>query len=1016
MPSSSSMIGAVMKRRRKIGPDAQAVGLATTEPTLGSDSERSSLNRPSLTTIEDEATITNTIPKANWLSRFRPTFKTTRSGHVINVGRDYNATFNTYNDGTSSEVKAVADTNTRVKGIQNDQKSDRIKTWMKAPDTSINYNAAQKLHQGDIGSWFTSCHEFITWKQQGSVLWLHGKQGYSSLAIKEVEAECVGAICYAYFFFDGRDSSELSRHESLIRSLIMQFSAQCDGIPLALDELYTVKCRNGFDQPSIASLEKTLRLIIGSLRSAYIIVDALDECGELHELLQWISNITSGSETSSQLHFMVISRPEPDIKRGLESLKNLTTVSVADRRAADEIRRYIDTRLSKDSKWSEDINQTIREGLVGGADGMLRWVALQYDDLMRCVSRRELEDQLKSLPRGLNETYEKILARSSRPDDLKRFLQLLACAWRPLTVEEIAEAVVVTSSPNDLDDVPACDFSRRYGNSDDVLNTCYGLVTEVKGFVKLAHFSVKEFISSDEIKNGAARFFYTNESLSHSASARICLVYLLQFDKPESVTEDDIESLPLTEYAARWFDFHVRSTQAVDTEPNQQLLQRLFGSVPNYALTNWAQLRDTYIAFDGRIDLGKVVELANGSAPLYYASILGLTQVVPHLIYQGADPNVPSGPEGTALQGAAYHGQFEVSKLLLRLGADININVGKHGTVLQAAPWAGSAEIVKLLLEKGADPNIGGGQYGSTLLAALCAKSAEIVALLLENGADLNVGEGQYESALHVASRLGSAEIITLLLEKGADPNIGGGEFGSALQAASWAGSAEIVTLLLEKGADPNIRGGPYGCALQGASFHGSAEIVTLLLEKGADPNSGGGEYGCALQAASAMESAKIVTLLLEKGADPNSGGGEFGSALQAASWAGSAEIVTLLLDRGANVNAEGGQYGTALQAASAVRSAETVKVLLEWNADVNIVGGRYGTALQAASYSGDDEIVKLLLQNGADVNAEGGKHGTAIRAAREDNWQQGKTEAEVDVIVTLLKEHGAVETDTASQ
>ena len=108
-------------------------------------------------------------------------------------------------------------------------------------------------------------------------------------------------------------------------------------------------------------------------------------------------------------------------------------------------------------------------------------MALQYDELMRCVSRREPEDQLKSLPRGLNKTYENILARSSRPNDLKRFLQLLACAGRPLTVEELAEAVIVTSSPNGSDGI---DLARRYDHPNDVLSICYGLVTEVNGTMK----------------------------------------------------------------------------------------------------------------------------------------------------------------------------------------------------------------------------------------------------------------------------------------------------------------------------------------------------------------------------------------------------------------------------------------------------------------------------------------------------------------------------------------------------
>ncbi|KAF7980709.1 hypothetical protein HWV62_37173 [Athelia sp. TMB] len=966
------------------------------------------VDRPS-PMIVDEAEVANTIHEANRIFGNEPTFRTENSENVFNIARDYNYIDQSiiYNDGaggafffhradnsflkqhhlsgTRAEVTAAVDTNARVKGIQDDQKNDRIKTWMKAPDTSLNYKAALDTHQGGTGSWFTSCPEFVTWKQEGSVLWLQGKRGCSSLAIKDVKTVCAGAVSYAYFFFDGRDGSELSRHESLIRSLIIQFSAQCDGIPLALDELYAHECRNGLDQPSIASLERTLQLIVNSFDAAYIIVDALDECDEQRKLLQWIRS-SMASKTSGQLHLLVISRPEPDIKSGLAPLNGLIVVSVANQRAAGEIRRYIEARLSEESRWVNDsgAREMIVEGLVGRADGMLRWVALQYDDLMRCRSKQALKKQLESLPHGLNETYEKILARTSPLDvsDLKLFLQLLACASRPLKLTEIAEAVVVTSSPGGSDDMPFCDLARRYEHPNDVLRICYGLVTEVDGTVKLAHFSVKEFLSSVEIKLSAAKYFYTNESLSHSASARICLVYLLQFDKPESFTKENINALPLSSYAARYFDFHVRSTGAVDTDPNQHLLQRLFEPVPNYALASWAQLRDTHIIRGSWIMAAPVVDLENGSAPLYFASIVGLTQVVPHLINQGADPNVPSGPEGTTLHGAAFWGRLEVFKLLLQLGADISINVGKHGTVLQAASSGGSAEIAKMLLEQGADPNISGGVCGSALQAASYRRSAEIVTLLLAKGADPNIGGGEHGSALQAASYRGSAEIVTLLLAKGADPNIGGGKYGSALQAASDAKSAEINALLLENGADPNIGGGEYGSALQAASFHGSAEIVRLLLENGADPNIGGGQYGSALQAASFHGSAEIVRLLLEKGAEPNIGGGYFGSALQAASFSESAEIVTLLLERGADTNIGGGKHGSALQAASFDGSAEIVRLLLENGADPNIGGGEYGSALKAASCRGPAEIVTLLLEAGAHVNAQGGGYGTALQAA----------------------------------
>ena len=108
-----------------------------------------------------------------------------------------------------------------------------------------------------------------------------------------------------------------------------------------------------------------------------------------------------------------------------------------------------------------------------------RWVALQYDELMQCFSRRELEDQLKSLPRGLYNAYSKILERSSRREDLKRFLQWIAYSIEPMTLEEIAETAAIDFGKGDAA-LPVYDCERRYEDPQDVLNICYGFVIVVK--------------------------------------------------------------------------------------------------------------------------------------------------------------------------------------------------------------------------------------------------------------------------------------------------------------------------------------------------------------------------------------------------------------------------------------------------------------------------------------------------------------------------------------------------------
>ena len=175
---------------------------------------------------------------------------------------------------------------------------------------------------------------------------------------------------FAYFFFDGRDSQkELQLHENLIRSLIRQFSAQCDSVPNPLSRLYE-SCGSGGWQPSISLLHTTLQLILNEFQDVYVILDSLDECTERETLLTWIKQIVDWRK--HKLHLLATSRDEADIR---EHLAPLGPVCVGmEREFVDhDIQKYIDHILRSDPKlnrWDEMVQKNISATLMTGADGM----------------------------------------------------------------------------------------------------------------------------------------------------------------------------------------------------------------------------------------------------------------------------------------------------------------------------------------------------------------------------------------------------------------------------------------------------------------------------------------------------------------------------------------------------------------------------------------------------------------------------------------------------------------------
>ena len=103
---------------------------------------------------------------------------------------------------------------------------------------------------------------------------------------------------------------------------------------------------------------------------------------------------------------------------------------------------------------------------------------------------------------------------------------------------------------------------------------------------------------------------------------------------------------------------------------------------------------------------------------LYYASLLGLRQVVDWLLEKNADANSEGGFGGYPLIAASSEGHSQVAKRLVEKGADVNAKGGEYGSALQAASLHNHGQIVDWLLEQGAYVNDQGGSHGNALQAA----------------------------------------------------------------------------------------------------------------------------------------------------------------------------------------------------------------------------------------------------------------------------------------------------------
>ena len=382
---------------------------------------------------------------------------------------------------------------------------------------------------------------------------------------------------------------------------------------------------------------------------------------------------------------------------------------------------------------------------------------------------------------------------------------------------------------------------RRLQDANDIREICIGFIDiglsaghttetyheeELTPTVRIAHFSVQEYLESERIQHQKAAIFRLTSVTAHGEIAQICLIYLLEHGLSSSNLDQSLlEEFPLAKFAAMYWYHHYQGAAKHDPGLKNFIL-KLFQRQDSFA--TWVKLHDMDRPRDASITFRRALD--DISAPVYYASLLGLDQVLHDIINS-------EQLEGTTMPALSLGSTSNLSK-------KINTQGGYYGNALQAALLGGHNKVIEMLLDKGADVNAQGGYYGNALQAASYRGYEKVVQILLDKGADVNAQGGEYGNALQAASYGGHDKVVQILLDKGADVNAQGGYYNNALQAALLGDHDKVIDMLLDKGADVNAQGGYYGNALQAALLGGHDKVIEMLLDKGADVNAQGGASG----------------------------------------------------------------------------------------------------------------------------------------------------------------------------
>jgi hypothetical protein len=352
-----------------------------------------------------------------------------------------------------------------------------------------------------------------------------------------------------------------------------------------------------------------------------------------------------------------------------------------------------------------------------------RWAYCQLQELKTLDSYKPkyVKQVLKTLPPTLDDTYTRMLTRIKKMyyEEALTLLRWLAYARSPPTLAELVDAAII-----DLDEEGNIDTGER-GGLRDALNILFGLVTieesqsdraknhsntgiftsyvstagpEQSGAmfhsrnltpdtrVRLAHFSVKEYLESERVLESDAHQFYLENATGHRALTQSCLTYLRCYSlSPEkTMTHKDLKTFPLLKYAAQSWFYH--STLQCSGEVSRET-----------SLLHIEQMRDDWLVvhdpdepwdkpFEGR---GRVERRGESGSAIYYAGLLGLPAVVTKLLHNGADVNAKGGAWGSPMQAASARGYKNIVQLLINNGANVNAEGGEDGSLIQAASVEG---------------------------------------------------------------------------------------------------------------------------------------------------------------------------------------------------------------------------------------------------------------------------------------------------------------------------------------
>ncbi|KAL3421159.1 ankyrin repeat protein [Phlyctema vagabunda] len=436
----------------------------------------------------------------------------------------------------AAESRALIQKDRQLQEMKNKAKTKRkLLDLLSITSSEGRHKKLKPLRHAGTGNWILTTAEYQRWTELNgtSILCCYGIPGcgktilFSRVIDHLLDLSFSGnpSVKLAFHYCDHADKRTLKPVAILgswIRSIF-----ESDEMPAEVMEKIIQVYKDGDQCPDSKEVLNILLATIDLFDHIVIAIDGIDEAKDndrqaIYEIMDKIA------KHHPSLRILVSCREDlgsslfstESTYFSLEVSETMISVDIEDY-IRESINFLIDTRKIVIRR--QILKEEIVVALMEGSKGMFLWVKFQLDDLCNAESDAEITSTLQNLPNDLSETYDRLLDRIvgvERQSLVKRMFQWIICARRPLTVDELCEAIAfdIDDSYWDESKIPT-DIFRLIRASGNLF-----VVQKESREIQLAHYTIQQHIL--DTKNSTGKFFCFKLQEANEIVGETCAAYL----------------------------------------------------------------------------------------------------------------------------------------------------------------------------------------------------------------------------------------------------------------------------------------------------------------------------------------------------------------------------------------------------------------------------------------------------------------------------------------------------------